>query len=395
MKKFPKASGGVLAPAGFTGGAAACGIKTGRPDRLDLALVASDCPAACAATFTTNAVKAAPVRVSMEHLGRGPHRAVILNSGNANACTGRAGIADARAMAVATAAKIGCPPHAVLVCSTGRIGIPLPIDRITGGIAGLALGRPAGDSCARAIMTSDTVPKQIAIKLGGPAGTCRIGGMAKGAGMINPQMATMLALITTDARIPRRELSSALRHAVARSFNRITIDGDMSTNDTVIALANGASGVAPAPDAFRDALEHVCAALARMIVADGECVTRFVEVCVRGASGGSDARRAAEAVANSTLVKCSWAGGDPNWGRIMDALGYSGARIDESRIAIDYGDLPVVRGGMPADTPTKALRAAAGRKLLRVNIDLRLGRFSHEVWTTDLTEAYVHFNLGE
>jgi glutamate N-acetyltransferase / amino-acid N-acetyltransferase len=395
VNTFPKCSGGVLAPAGFTGGAIACGIKTGRPDRLDLALVVSDVPAACAATFTTNAVKAAPVRVSMEHLGRGPHRAIILNSGNANACTGRQGMAAARAMAFAAASKTGCPPGAVMVCSTGRIGVPLPIKEITAGIERLALSRASGEPCARAIMTSDTAPKQVAFLVKTPDGNFRIGGMAKGAGMIDPTMATMLAVITTDARIPRRELSSALRHAVAASFNRITIDGDMSTNDTVVALANGASGIRPDPVLFRGALEHACSALARMIVADGEGVTRFVEVHVRGAARATDARRAAEAVANSTLVKCAWAGGDPNWGRIMDAIGYSGARIDESRIAIDYGGLPIVRHGMLAPTPWKDLRTVAARKLIRVVIDLRLGPFSHEVWTSDLTEAYVKFNLGE
>lgn len=395
MSHVKNVSGGVLAPRGFRGGAVACGIKSGKPERDDLALIVSEGPASCAATFTTNAVKAAPVRVSIEHLKHKPHRAVILNSGNANACTGEEGLAAARATAASAAQKIGCDPTSVLVCSTGRIGIPLPMGLILDGLGRVSLIRSAGRSCAKAIMTSDTVPKEIAFAVHEGDGVYRVAAMAKGAGMINPNMATMLAVVTTDARVTPSELRSALKGAVARSFNRITVDGDMSTNDTVIALANGASGIRPQPVLFREVLERACVAMARMIVADGEGVSRFIEVVVRGAATASDARRAAEAVANSTLVKCAWAGGDPNWGRIMDALGYSGATIDEARIAIDYGGHPIVRGGQPASTPWKKLVAVAAKKAVRVEIDLGLGAGTYEVWTTDLTEAYVKFNLGE
>lgn len=392
LRKVP---GGVLAPSGFTGGAAACGIKDGKAARADLAFLACPTPCAAAGTFTTNAVKAAPVRVSMRHLRRGVARGVILNSGNANACTGESGMAAARDMAAAAAGKIGARPSEILVCSTGRIGIPLPIERIHAGLQTLKLSRAVGTPMARAIMTSDTFPKQIAVEVASAAGKFRIGAMAKGAGMINPDMATMLCVVTTDAVVEASLLREALWDAVAESFNRITVDGDMSTNDTVLALANGASGVHPHVGDLAKGLRHVTSELARMMVLDGEGVSRFIELEVRGAASARDARIAAEAVANSTLVKCAWAGGDPNWGRIMDALGYSGARIREDRIRMDYAGLPIVRGGIATPTPWKKLRAAAAKPTLRIQIDLGLGDHAHEVWTTDLTEEYVRLNLGE
>jgi glutamate N-acetyltransferase/amino-acid N-acetyltransferase len=390
-----KTRGGICAPAGFFCGSASCGIKNPKALRDDTALLMSNTPCTSAATFTTNLVKAAPVQVSMEHLKAGNIRGVILNSGNANACTGAQGLADARVMTNIAAARIGLEPEQVLICSTGRIGVAMPIKRIEAGIATIRLSRRGSLSCAQAIMTSDTVPKEIAFAVESEAGPFHIGGIAKGAGMINPNMATMLCLITTDAAVPQPALRVALRAAVENSFNRITIDGDMSTNDTVILLANGASGVAPTLAQFQEALDTASRALARMIVNDGEGVTKFVEVEVRGAASAGDARRAAEAVANSTLVKCAWAGGDPNWGRIMCALGYSGARMIEEKTDIFYGDLPVVEGGVLAQTPWTRLKAMAAGKEFCVKIDLSLGEFSHTVWTTDLTEDYVRLNLGE
>lgn len=390
-----KISGGVLAPSGFVGGAAACGIKNGRVVRDDLALLVSLEPAAAAGTFTTNAVKAAPVRVSMSHMKAPFHRAVVLNSGNANACTGPDGMAAARSMAAGAAARAGCAAREVLVCSTGRIGVPFPTARVAEGLRTIRLGRSQGVRCARAIMTSDTFPKSGAVEVETAAGTFRVGGMAKGAGMIDPNMATMLAVITTDAACPRGELKRLLRRAVSDSFNRITVDGDMSTNDTVLCLANGASGTRPDPELLGGVLAGVCRELARMIVRDGEGTTRVVDVLVTGAATARCAVRAAEAIANSTLVKCAWAGGDPNWGRIMDALGYSGAKLEESRVAIDYGSEPLVRNGRLADASWNKVVAVASRKEFRIAIDLGLGQHSHEVWTTDLTEAYVKFNLGE
>jgi len=395
MNEIRQIKGGVCAAAGFTAGATGCGIKTGEVTRDDLAIVFSEFPAAAAATFTTNKVKAAPVRVSADHLRSGRVRAVVLNSGNANACTGQHGLDDARAMAADTAAHLGLKPEQVLVCSTGRIGVPLPVARIRKGLLGIRLARAGGTAAARAIMTSDTVAKEIAFDIRTEDGAFRIGGMAKGAGMIDPNMATMLCVITTDAVVPRAALRQALRESVEDSFNRITIDGDMSTNDTVILLANAGSGVAPAPGVFRSALDGVTRALARRIVEDGEGVSRFVEVEIHRAATKADARRAAEAIANSTLVKCAWAGGDPNWGRILDAVGYSGAKMKESAIAIFYDALPVATGGVAAATPVKKLRQIAARKAFRVTVDLQVGSASHGVWTTDLTEEYVRLNLGE
>jgi glutamate N-acetyltransferase / amino-acid N-acetyltransferase len=385
--------GGICAPAGFFGGSTSCRIKDSKAVRDDVALLISDKPCTSAATFTTNLVKAAPVQVSMEHLKSGNIRGVILNSGNANACTGTKGLAHARNMAAAAAKRTGLAPEQILVCSTGRIGIPLPIDRIGAGLAAIRLSRRGSLNCAKAIMTSDTFPKEVAFSVESEAGPFRIGGIAKGAGMINPNMATMLCVITTDASVPQPALRVALRAAVENSFNRITIDGDMSTNDTVILLANGESGVTPPLAQFQEALEKTSRVLARMIVEDG--ASRFVEVEVRGGASAGDARRAAEAVANSTLVKCAWAGSDPNWGRIMAALGYSGARMIEEKTDIWYGDLPIVERGMIASSPWTKLKAVAESKEFCVRIDLSLGQFSHTVWTTDLTEEYVRLNLGE
>ncbi len=395
MNKMRKIKGGVCAAEGFAAGATGCGIKTGKVTRDDLAIVVSGTATVAAATFTTNQVKAAPVRISAEHLRSGRVRAVVLNSGNANACTGPAGMADARSMAAATGKSLGLKSTQVLVCSTGRIGVPMPMDRIREGISKVKLTRSGGTPAAKAIMTSDTFAKEIALEVTTHDGTFRIGGMAKGAGMIDPNMATMLCLVTTDAIAAAPALRSVLRESVEDSFNRITVDGDMSTNDTVILLANGASGISPSPKIFRDALDFVNRELARMIVKDGEGVSRFVEVEVRRAASRADARKAAEAIANSTLVKCAWAGGDPNWGRILDAVGYCGARMNEAKTDIFYDALPVAVDGMVAKTPVKKLRQIAAKKAFRVTVDLKIGKATHVVWTTDLTEEYVRLNLGE
>lgn len=395
MNEIKEIKGGVCAATGFAAGACGAGIKTGKVLRDDLAVVLSESPANCAATFTTNRVKAGPVRISAEHLRAAHARAVILNSGNANACTGDQGLADARAMTAATAERFDLKPPQVLVCSTGRIGVPMPMDRIAQGIASLNPTAKGHTAAARAIMTSDTFAKEIAFEIRTEDGVFHIGGMAKGAGMIDPNMATMLCVVTTDAVVPRASLRKILRASVDESFNRITIDGDMSTNDTVIVLANGRSSVEPSPDVFRSALDGVTRALARMIVRDGEGVSRFVEVEVTRAASRADARRAAEAIANSTLVKCAWAGGDPNWGRILDAVGYCGVKMDETKTAIFYDSLPVAVRGVVAGTPIAKLRKVAAKKSFRVTVDLGVGAASYFVWTTDLTEEYVRLNLGE
>jgi len=395
MNKMRKIKGGVCAAKGFVAGAAGCGIKSGKATRDDLAIIFSELPAAAAATFTTNKVKAAPVRISAEHMRAARVRAIVLNSGNANACTGPNGLADARAMAAATEKALGLKPAQALVCSTGRIGVPMPMPIVLKGISSVRLSRAGGTPAAKAIMTSDTFAKEFALEVITHDGHFQIGGMAKGAGMIDPNMATMLCVVTTDAIVPAAALRSAFRESVADSFNRITIDGDMSTNDTAILLANGASGISPSPKIFSHALDTVTRALARMIVEDGEGVSRFVEVEVRRAASKPDARRAAKAIANSTLVKCAWAGGDPNWGRILDAVGYCGAKMNEAKTDIFYDELAAAKNGVASGTPVKKLRQIAAKKTFRVTVDLKVGKAACVVWTTDLTEEYVRLNLGE
>ena len=395
MIEIKKMKGGVCAARGFVAGASGCGIKNGKVTRDDVAVVFSESPATSAATFTTNKVKAAPVRISAEHLKAGANRAVILNSGNANACTGENGLKDARTMCADTADLLGLKPKEVLVCSTGRIGLPMPMDRVAQGIAALKPSRNGSAACAAAIMTSDTFAKEYAVEVKTAKGSFRVGGIAKGAGMIDPNMATMLCVVTTDAAIPQPTLRAELKRSVANSFNRITIDGDMSTNDTVILLANGLSACSPDISAFSQALDEVTRALARMIVSDGEGVSRFVEVEVTGAANDKEARTAAEAIANSTLVKCAWAGGDPNWGRILDAVGYCGVKVDDTTADIFYDKLASVKNGIAAKTPFEKLRAVAAKKSFKVTVDLKLGKGSYYVWTTDLTEEYVRLNLGE
>jgi glutamate N-acetyltransferase/amino-acid N-acetyltransferase len=394
--------GGITAPAGFLAASIYCGIKASNPSREDIALIFSESPAVAAGTFTTNTVKAAPVLVSMTNLRTAGTRAIIANSGNANACTGPIGLASAERMCRAAAAALGVKEREILVCSTGRIGVQLPIEKMEATIAQLPpkLGRKSR-AAAKAIMTSDSFPKEIAVEVAIGGKRVRIGGIAKGAGMIDPNMATMLSFVTTDAAIGKAALQKALLASVGQSFNRITVDGDMSTNDTVLALANGRAGNPVLKSGtedfaiFQSALDQVTAALARMIVKDGEGVSRFVDLHVTGARTDAEARLAARAVANSILVKCAWYGGDPNWGRIIDAVGYSGARIREERVRISYNDLPAVIDGMAAPTPAARLQAIARKKEFTVTVDLGAGKGTHRIWTTDLTTKYVDFNMGE
>jgi glutamate N-acetyltransferase/amino-acid N-acetyltransferase len=403
VKDPTEIKGGITAPQGFQAASLYCGIKETNPSKEDIALIFSQSPAVAAATFTTNQVKAAPVLISKAHLRLArTARAIIANSGNANACTGPEGLESARRMCRATAAALGVRPREVLICSTGRIGVQLPIAKMEAAISRFPakLG-PHSRKAAQAIMTSDSFPKEIAVECNIGGCPVRIGGIAKGAGMIDPNMATMLSFVTTDAAIPRLDFQKAIRASVAQSFNRITVDGDMSTNDTVLALANGRAGNSPlafgspAFPLFQAALDRVTAALARMIVKDGEGVSRFIDLHLTGARTGREARLAARAVANSMLVKCAWFGGDPNWGRIMDAVGYSGARIRENRIRISYDGIPAVEGGMPAPTPVSRLRSVARKKEFSITVDLGLGSGSFRIWTTDLTPKYVEFNMGE
>jgi len=402
-ESFRKIRGGVTAPSGFVAAAAFCGIKPTNKGKPDLALLVSTEAATVAGTFTTNRVKAAPVLVSMEHVKNGRAQAILANSGNANACTGAPGLANARRLAAATASTLGLEAGEVVVCSTGRIGRPLPVEKMETALPSLAQGLRSngGHGLAKAIMTSDTFAKEFAVEfeLGGK--TVRLGGCAKGAGMIDPNMATMLCFLTTDAAIPAPLLRKMLRGAVERSFNRITVDGDMSTNDTVLLLANGAAGAAPIrpgsreEDRFQAALDWVTRELAWMIVKDGEGVSKFVEVRVEGAASTKDARLAAEAIANSMLVKCSWAGNDPNWGRIVDAVGYCSAKIDPDRVDIDYDGVPAVRDGIATATLPARLKTIVRKPRFSIRVDLHQGKADHTVWTTDLTTEYVVLNLSE
>ncbi|MBL9117982.1 MAG: bifunctional glutamate N-acetyltransferase/amino-acid acetyltransferase ArgJ [Verrucomicrobiaceae bacterium] len=401
---FNIVSGGVTAPRGFRAAAVSAGVKNPKAERLDLALIASDSACVTEGVFTTNAVRAAPVRLSAQHLKAGSDvRAVIANSGNANACTGLQGIKDAKAMAKATAEALGIKTKQVIVGSTGIIGMTMPIERIVPkiGAVAAALSAKGSDDAARAIMTSDTKPKSFAIEVPMSSGTVKIGGIAKGAGMICPNMATMLCFITTDAKIGASELKKAVRHGVDHSFNCITIDGDTSTNDTVIVMANGQSDApvikrgTPDAELFRCALHKVMLALAKMIVSDGERVTKFVEIRVRHARTLADARRVAEAVAKSTLVKCSWHGSDPNWGRVIHAVGYSGARIREELVDIYFGGLQACKGGLVTKTPVAEMEKVVKQAQFTVTIDLNLGTADYTVYTSDLSEEYVDFNSSE
>ena len=400
---FQVIEGGVTAARGYRAAAISCGIKNPEATRLDLALITSDHPTVTDAVFTTNKVRAACVRVSQAHLREPDTRAIIANSGNANACTGPQGIQDAKAMCKATAEALGLRMRQVQVCSTGIIGMTMPIQRITPRIPELAEKLlPTGSAdAAAAIMTSDTRPKSYSIEVPCGDGSFRIGGIAKGAGMICPNMATMLCFITTDVRIGKDELRRAMRCAVDQSFNCITIDGDTSTNDTVIVMSNG-QATAPAirkgsdeAKIFRCALHKVMLELAKMIVADGERVTKFVEIRVRNARTHADARRVAETVAKSMLVKCSFHGSDPNWGRIIHAVGYSGAKIREEMVDIYFGGLLACKGGLTSPTPVAELEKVVKEPRFSVTIDLNLGSANHIVYTSDLSEAYVDFNSSE
>ncbi|MDB6018780.1 MAG: Arginine biosynthesis bifunctional protein ArgJ [Pedosphaera sp.] len=439
-QSFHQIPGSLTAPQGFLASAVFCDIKrlgTGKGSnkgkKRDLALILSEVPATVAGMFTTSQVCAAPVKVSLPRARQAHAQAIVINSGNANACTGAQGLRDAQQMTEIAAKLFHLPADQVLVASTGRIGVTLPMANVKRGIhaaSGLLNTFPENAShVAEAIMTSDTRPKEIAVefKLGGR--TVRIGGICKGAGMIQPGMsatgarpaavphaglhATMLCFITTDAAIESKTLKAALTETVANSFNRITVDGDMSTNDTVIVLANGMAGNqllsttphsalrTPHLQTFQSALNHVCLELAKMIVRDGEGVTRFVTLRVNGAKSYADADAAARAVANSSLVKTSWFGGDPNWGRILGALGYSSAKIVEEKIDVAYSApggkklLFALKRGQPTKTSFDTLCKMVAQKEFDLHINLNLGKSNAVLYATDLTEEYVEFNKGD
>lgn len=397
MSSVSTRASGVTAPHGFRAAGVSAGIKaTHAPD---LALIVSDRPARAAAVFTTNRAQAAPVVVSREHLVRsgGIAAAVIINSGCANACTGEEGMQAARAMADATAQLLKCPAEQVLVASTGVIGVGLPIDKVRTALpdALRALDADQGSAAARAIMTTDPFPKEAAARVVIGGRDVTIGGMAKGAGMIEPMMATMLAFVTTDAAVPARLLDRALREAVEDSFNAITVDGECSTNDCVMLLANGASGATvdeAGYDAFVTGLRDVCRTLALAIVRGGEGATKLVSVTVSGAASTADARRAAKAIANSLLVKTAIHGGDPNWGRLVAVAGRAGVAFELSRAAVSIGSVVLFRDGRPYDEHAPTAAEYLRGKDITVGVDLGAGTASSTVWTCDLSAEYVRIN---
>jgi len=388
-------AGNAASPAGFRAAGVHCGVKREKPD---LALLVSDVPASVAGVFTTNKVKAAPVRYTQAAVAGGRAQAVVINSGNANACTGEPGLADAAEMAAVTGAALGLDPGLVLVASTGVIGVPLPMDAIRRGIPEAARSLVEdGTAAAEAIRTTDRFAKTAAVRLDLGGVTVTIGGMAKGAGMIHPNMATTLCFLTTDAALPPAVLRLALTRAVADSFNSITVDGDTSTNDTVLLLANGRAGGAPITNGaeltrFTAGLTAVASELAKMVVRDGEGASRLVAIEVSGALSNAEAHQAAMTVANSLLVKTALHGGDPNWGRILAALGRSGIEMSEERTDVLFGDLEVVRGGLGVAGVAAAAAAVLAESEVTVGIRLGIGSGASRVWTCDLSEEYVRIN---
>ena len=395
------AGAGVCAPLGFRAGTAAAGIRDGDTSRDDIAVVMSDHPCAAAGVFTQNLVKAAPVVISQLTLRRGtPIHAVVLNSGNANACTGAQGLRDALRMCALAAGALGRDPVEVLVCSTGVIGRPLPMDRIAEGLRAAAgsLSADSGAAAARAIMTTDTVPKAATASFTVEGVEHRVGGMAKGAGMIHPDMATLLAVVTTDADVAAPDLQALLAEVAASSFNSITVDGDTSTNDTLFALANGAAGgpaLRPGDGGFaalREAFLGVCKSLAEQVVADAEGATKHFRVTVTGGRDEAEARVAARTVAVSPLVKTAVHGADPNWGRLVMALGRSGARFSLDRVRVTIAGSTVFEHGAPLDADLNAIVAALQQPRIEIDIDLGAGDGRGHAWGCDLTAGYVRIN---
>jgi len=405
--KFYDDGDGLTEARGFFCSGVHCDVKGKRDGKLDLGIIYSKKPCSVAGVFTTNDVRAAPVRyceslIKEEDLA---YHAIVANSGNANACTGRQGELDTKKMASEVARHFNIHSKEVLVCSTGRIGEPLPMSRITAGI------RDAADDIIQeydgakafqeAILTSDTCTKSCSAKISASIGEITVGGVVKGAGMIEPNMATMLAFLTTDVSATNAELQAILAHAVNKSFNRITIDGDMSTNDTVLLMANGNAGIELSKESkkfqtdFAEAVDTVCAELARKCVSDGEKVTKFVKMKVTGAKTTEDAEKVARCVANSLLVKSSWYGSDPNWGRIIDAAGYAKVGMDFDKVDLDYNDIPALKKGEPIVGNKSQWKEIVSAKQFTITLNLNMGDAEGEIWSNDLSEEYVNFNKSE
>ena len=392
---------------GFKVAGVGCDIRTKNDlSRLDTALVVSDTLATASGVFTTNDVKAAPVITDMRHLEASSKvKAIIANSGNANACTGDRGMRDAEDTCKFVGELVGAKPEQVLVCSTGRIGEFMPMEKLRGGIKSafekLSNSDESSAAAASAIMTSDTRPKTVLVNVEFNGKKFSVAGMAKGAGMIEPNMATMLAFLVSDAAVSQTLLKEALRSAANKTFNRMTVDGDMSTNDTVLCLCNGASGVeisetdADAIEAFRAAITAASRVLARKIVGDGEKITKVVEVKVVGARDEAQAEKICRSIGNSLLVKSSWFGCDPNWGRLTDAAGYARTGIVLDKIDLFYDNVEVLRKGQPVDENKPLWKKIVANKTFTVLMNLNLGNAEESILAADLTEGYVNFNKGE
>jgi glutamate N-acetyltransferase/amino-acid N-acetyltransferase len=391
--------GGITAVPGFLAGGVTAGIKPS--GKKDMALIHSPTPARSAAVFTSNQVKGAPVLVSIEHARTGAAQAILASSGCANVCTGERGVKDAREMTRTAAELLRIPPAHVLIAATGVIGVPLPMDKIRAALPKLvkSLSPQGGRAAAEAIMTTDTRPKEAALRVEVNGRVVTLGGIAKGVAMLEPHLATMFCFVATDAAVGRGALTGVLRRAVDRSFNRVTVDSDTSTSDTVAVLANGLAENRPIESGgaglrqFTAGMDALMIKLARMLVADGEGATKLVMVTVRGAATRRDALVAARSVANSPLVKCALNGADPNWGRIMMALGKSAARVDQDKVAIAFGEEPLVEGGVLREgVRLERIREIMGGPEYELTIDLGLGRGEDRVWTSDLSEEYVRLN---
>ena len=390
--------GNVASAKGFLAGGAYAGLKTQEEDTLDLGILVSESPATVAGTFTKNRVESPSVTLSRKRAASGVARGVVANSGCANCCVGPQGLQDAEEMASLAAKHIGVSPNEFLVCSTGMIGVELPMALVRQNIGNVKVTTDSGADFARSIMTTDSRPKEIAVSVEIDGGKVTLGGAAKGVGMVHPNMATMLCFVATDAAVDAPYLRTALKRAVDVSFNMIDVDGDQSTNDTVLVFANGASGgqtidgESEAGRAFEEGLTYVCTALAKELARDGEGAQRLVEVEVVGAQSPDDARTAAREIASSSLVKAMVHGRDPNWGRIMMALGKSGIELQEPKIDIFISDIHIVHEGVAIPYFKDAVISAMSVPEVRFRVSLNIGDASATAWGCDLTEEYVTFN---
>lgn len=391
--------GTVTSPKGFSAGSTYAGIKTFAEDKMDLGLLASSTPCEVAGMFTTSTIRSPSVTINGERLaGGGKFSGLVVNSGIANACVGEQGYFDAQEAASLAAGHLGLQPEEVLVGSTGIIGVELPMALIREGLRQIQVGQDGGHNLARAIMTTDTFPKEGAVSFEHNGRSVTIGGIAKGSGMIHPNMATMLCYLTTDAEVDKGFLSAALKKAVDSSLNMLTVDGDSSTNDSVLLFANGEAGAGPiqsgtpAGDTFQEALTQLCVHLTRLLAQDGEGASRIMQVVVEGASSEADARAAAKTIASSNLVKSAVHGADPNWGRVMAALGRSGAAVNEAKVALFINDVCLVEDGRPIPFHRDAVVVLMKGDEVTFRVKLNLGEAQATAWGCSLSEEYVTIN---